>query len=71
MNRTWKTVLEIISVLLVAVLVAIFIQAFVIRAFIVPTGSMEPTLKIGNRIVVSAGDISLQNTGIKSHLEKR
>ena len=37
MNKTWKTALEILSVLLVAVLVAVFVQAFFIRAFVVPT----------------------------------
>lgn len=36
----------------IAVLVALGIRAFVIQAFYIPSASMEPTLGIGNRILV-------------------
>jgi signal peptidase I len=37
----------------VAVLLAIFARAYVAQTFFIPSGSMEPTLKIGDRILVS------------------
>lgn len=36
----------------IAVLVALGIRTFVVQAFYIPSGSMEPTLGIGNRILV-------------------
>lgn len=39
-------------VVIVAVLVAAGLRAFVVQAFYVPSGSMLPTLQIGDRIIV-------------------
>jgi signal peptidase I len=39
-------------VLLVAVLVAVGIRTFVVQTFYIPSASMEPTLMIGDRILV-------------------
>ncbi|MGA3352258.1 MAG: signal peptidase I [Acidimicrobiales bacterium] len=39
-------------VVLVAVIVAAGLRAFVVQTFYVPTGSMMPTLQIGDRIIV-------------------
>ena len=39
-------------VVVVAVVVAVVLRAFVIQTFFIPSGSMEPTLKIGDRILV-------------------
>ena len=36
----------------VAVLVAVLLRAFVVQTFYIPSGSMEPTLQIGDRILV-------------------
>jgi signal peptidase I len=36
----------------IAVVVAILLRAFVVQTYFIPSGSMEPTLKIGDRIVV-------------------
>ena len=44
--------LEWAAVLVIAVLVAGGLRAFVVQTFYVPTGSMLPTLQIGDRIVV-------------------
>jgi len=40
-------------VVLVAVLVAVLLRAFVVQTFYIPSGSMEPTLQIGDRILVN------------------
>lgn len=39
--------------LLVAVLVALFVRSFFIQAFKIPSGSMEPTLLIGDYLIVN------------------
>ncbi|MDP9824740.1 signal peptidase I [Kineosporia succinea] len=42
------------AVVLVAVAVTIaLVRAFLLQSFVVPTGSMEPTVEIGDRVVVS------------------
>ena len=38
---------------MVAVLVAVLLRAFVVQTFFIPSGSMEPTLQIGDRILVN------------------
>ena len=39
--------------MVVAVLVAVLLRAFVVQTFYIPSGSMEPTLQIGDRILVN------------------
>jgi signal peptidase I len=47
-----RHVAEWIAVLLVAVLGSFLIRVYVIQTFLVPSGSMLPTLQIGDRLIV-------------------
>ena len=50
-NRS-RRIIEWVAVIVVAVLVAGGLRTFVVQAFFVPSGSMLPTLQVGDRIVV-------------------
>jgi len=51
-RRRRRHLIEWVAVVLFAVLVAAGLRTFVVQAFYVPSGSMLPTLQIGDRIVV-------------------
>ena len=44
---------EWIEGILIAFIIAMIIRTFVVQAFRIPTGSMHPTLKVGDRILVT------------------
>ena len=44
---------EILVVVVIALAVAVLLRIFVVQTFFIPSGSMEPTLKIGDRILVN------------------
>lgn len=44
---------EYIEPIIIAILIALFIRTFVIQAFKIPSSSMEPTLQVGDHILVS------------------
>jgi signal peptidase I len=59
-----KSVIELVVTVAVAVGLALLIQAFIVKPYRIPSGSMEPTLTIGQRILAnrminhpSVGDI--------------
>lgn len=61
---------EYIEAFLVAVLIAFFVRSFVIEAFKIPSGSMIPTLSIGDHIFVNKFIYSLRIPFTKYHIVK-
>lgn len=68
-GRSWLRELPVLVV--VALIIAVVIKTFVVQAFVVPTGSMQDTIEIGDKILVNklvydfrpihAGDIVVFN----------
>jgi signal peptidase I len=54
---------EAIIVVVVAVLVALLLRAFVVQTFFIPSGSMAPTLQVGDRILVNKLSYHLHAVG--------
>ncbi len=48
-----KFIKEYLEPIVMAVLIALFIRAFIVQAFKIPSSSMEPTLQVGDHILVS------------------
>lgn len=48
-----STIREYAEAIIIAVLLALFIRGFIIQAFKIPSGSMEPTLLVGDHILVN------------------
>lgn len=44
---------EYLEPILIAILIALFIRTFVVQAFKIPSSSMEPTLQVGDHILVN------------------
>lgn len=53
-----RTVIETAIGLMIAIAIAIGIRTYVFQAYFVPSSSMEPTLQIGDRILVDKFDFS-------------
>ncbi|NWG02794.1 MAG: signal peptidase I [Syntrophaceae bacterium] len=48
-----KFVKEYLEPIVIAILIALFIRTFVVQAFKIPSGSMEPTLLVGDYLLVN------------------
>jgi signal peptidase I len=48
-----SSIVELVVILAVALGLALGIQAFIIKPYRIPTGSMEPTLTVGQRVLVN------------------
>lgn len=58
-RRPRRLLIEWGSIILVALAVSFLMRTFVIQTFFIPSGSMEPTLLIGDRIIVSKLSVEL------------
>ncbi|HEY1652821.1 MAG TPA: signal peptidase I [Acidimicrobiales bacterium] len=61
--RSTRWLREAVIVVLVAVVVAVVLRTFVVQTFYIPSGSMEPTLQIGDRILVNKLSYHLHGVG--------
>ena len=52
-NPKTAKIREYAEAIIIAILIAAFIRTFVIQAFKIPSGSMKPTLEIGDHILVN------------------
>jgi signal peptidase I len=46
----WRSIFELIVILFIAVVIAVLLQSFVIKPVMVISGSMSPTIKVGDRL---------------------
>ncbi len=52
-KSTMGSLVELVAIVLVALGLALGIQAFIVKPYRIPSGSMEPTLAIGQRVLVN------------------
>src|SRR5262249_4100104 len=52
-KSTAKSLIELVVTVAVAVGLALLIQAFIVKPYRIPSGSMEPTLSIGQRVLAN------------------
>ena len=48
-----RWIVELVGIVVAAILIAVLLRAFVVATYSIPSGSMEPTLQIGDRIMVN------------------
>jgi signal peptidase I len=51
-RSTTNSIVELVVIIVIALLLALGIQAFIVKPYRIPSGSMEPTLQIGQRVLV-------------------
>jgi signal peptidase I len=68
MSKPKSKLQEYIEAIILAILIAFFIRTFVIQAYKIPSGSMKPTLLIGDHILVSKFNYGVKLPLIRSTL---
>ena len=53
-----RNIVELVLTVAAAIVLALLVQAFLFKPYTIPSGSMEPTLTIGQRIIVNRLDTS-------------
>ncbi|WP_431779468.1 signal peptidase I [Microbacterium aurantiacum] len=48
----WSFLRDVVVIILIAILVSFLVKTFVVRSFYIPSGSMEDTLQVSDRILV-------------------
>lgn len=56
MSRSTRSAIEWVAVIVGALVVALVVKVFLVQAFYIPSASMEPTLQIGDRVLVNKLD---------------
>jgi signal peptidase I len=59
-----RAAIEWTIIIIVAVLVSFLLRTFAFQTFYIPSGSMEPTLQIGDRIIVNKLSVTLGHINI-------
>jgi signal peptidase I len=59
-SRT-NSIVELVVIVAVALGLALLIQAFVVKPYKIPSGSMEPTLQVGQRVLVDRVGMDFEN----------
>ncbi|GAA2103520.1 MULTISPECIES: signal peptidase I [Brevibacterium] len=52
-RSVWRSVREFLVIIVVALLASYLLKTFVVRSFHIPSASMEPTLQVGDRVMVN------------------
>ena len=52
-SRVWRDVREVVATVLVALAIAVVVKTFLVQPFFIPSESMESTLLVGDRVLVS------------------
>jgi len=52
-SKSWRSAIEWIAIVAGAFIVAFLIKTFLLQAFFIPSASMEPTLSVGDRVLVN------------------
>lgn len=68
MSKQKSKLREYIEAILLAIVIAFFIRTFVIQAYKIPSGSMKPTLQIGDHILVSKFNYGVKLPFLRSTL---
>ncbi|MBN2439165.1 MAG: signal peptidase I [Deltaproteobacteria bacterium] len=68
MSKPKSKLREYIEAIILAIVIAFFIRTFVIQAYKIPSGSMKPTLLIGDHILVSKFNYGIRLPLIRSTL---
>jgi signal peptidase I len=66
-DKSWhqgKGALELFAVIVIALGIALLVQAFVVKPYRIPSGSMEPTLRVGERVVVNRLGMHFSNPAV-------
>jgi len=53
MSRSTRSAIEWVAVIVGALVVALVVKTFLIQAFYIPSESMDPTLRVGDRVLVN------------------
>ena len=68
MSQSKSKFREYVEAILLAIVIAFFIRTFVIQAYKIPSGSMKPTLLIGDHILVSKFNYGVKLPFLRSTL---